>query len=542
MSNARNVLWIMSDQLRWDYLSCYGHPTLQTPNLDRLASRGVRFDRAYVQSTICGPSRMSFYTGRYVRSHGATWNGFPLRVGEPTLGDHLRDIDIDCVLVGKTHMVPDTDGMHRLGIDPESVIGVHTAQCGFTPFERDDGMHPEGLPYDRNPPYDDYLRRHGMDGDNPWEEWANSAEGPDGELLSGWLLKHAHLPARVPNEHSETPYLTRRGIDFMESAGDRPWLCHLSYIKPHWPYLAPAPYHDMYGPGDILPVVRSNAERMTDHPVYRAWQNQRVCRSFARDEVRERVVPAYMGLVKQLDDQMGVLFDYLEKSGRMDDTMIVFTSDHGDNLGDHWIGEKDLFHDCTVRVPLIVYDPRAEADATRGTANDALVEGIDLPPTFLDFFGGEAKPHILEGRSLDPLLHGTPTEWREYAISEYDYATRDSRLALDVDQANARLIMIFDGRWKYIHAEGFRPMLFDLESDPDELVDLGAEPAHEAVRKRLHEAMFGWSRRHHSRITRTPEQVERMTKAKEPPGVLIGFWDEDEIRAAGVASVHPPVD
>jgi arylsulfatase A-like enzyme len=540
MGKLRNVLWIMADQLRWDYLSCYGHPTLKTPNIDRLAQRGVRFGRAYVQSPICGPSRMSFYTGRYVRSHGATWNGFPLRVGEPTLGDHLRELGAECVLVGKTHMIPDTEGMKRLGIDPESIIGVHTAECGFTPFERDDGMHPDGY-YDRNPPYDSYLRAHGLDGDNPWEEWVNSAEDGDGSLLSGWLLKHADKPARVPEEHSETPYLTTRGIDFIKGAGDRPWLCHLSYIKPHWPYIVPSPYHDLYEPGDVIAPVRSNAERATDHPVYRAWQNHRVCQAFSRDEVRMRVIPAYMGLIKQLDDQMGRLFAYLEEAGRMDDTMIVFSSDHGDYLGDHWLGEKDLFHDASARIPLIVYDPRAEADATRGTVCDRLVEGIDLAPTFHELMGGEAKPHIMEGRSLAPILEGRDVAWRDYAISEYDYATRQSRLDLGLDQADARLLMCFDGRWKYIHAEGFRPLLFDLASDPDELVDLGAAPEHEAERARLHEALFAWARRHHSRITRTPAQIDRMAKSGEPPGILIGYWDEDEIRASGRTSVHPPV-
>ena len=540
MGKVHNVLWIMADQLRWDYLSCYGHPHLETPHIDRLAAKGVRFNRAYVQSPICGPSRMSFYTGRYVRSHGATWNGFPLRVGEPTLGDHLREIDAACVLVGKTHMIPDMEGMKRLGIDPESIIGVHTAECGFTPFERDDGMHPEGY-YDKNPPYDDYLREQGLDGDNPWEEWANSTEAEDGSLLSGWLLKHSDKPARVPEEHSETPYLTTRGIEFMEQAGDKPWLCHLSYIKPHWPYIVPPPYHNMYGPEHIIPPVRSNAERMTNHPVYKAWQNHRVCKAFARDEVRERVIPAYMGLIKQLDDQMGRLFAYLEESGRMEDTMIVVSSDHGDYLGDHWLGEKDLFHDASARIPLIIYDPREEADATRGTVNDDLVEGIDLVPTFLELMGGEAKPHILEGRSLVPLLEGRKTEWRNYAISEYDYATRQSRLELELDQADARLLMIFDGRWKYIHAEGFHPLLFDLETDPGELVDLGTDPEHEEKRTELHEALFAWARRHHTRITRTPEQIDRMAAGREPPGILIGYWDEDEIRESGRKSNHPPV-
>ena len=130
---SRNVLFIMCDQLRWDYLSCYGHPHLHTPNIDALAARGVRFTRAYTQATLCGPARMSAYTGRYVRSHGAHGNGSPLRIGEPTLGDHLNEIGVRNVLVGKTHMTPDTAGMKRLGIDPKSVIGVHASQCGFEP-------------------------------------------------------------------------------------------------------------------------------------------------------------------------------------------------------------------------------------------------------------------------------------------------------------------------------------------------------------------------------------------------------------------------
>lgn len=102
MAKARNILFIMFDQLRWDYLGCYGHPHLQTPNLDRLASRGVRFDRAHIQSPLCGPSRMSTYTGRYVHSHGACWNAVPLKVGERTMGDHLRDLGMSCHLIGKS--------------------------------------------------------------------------------------------------------------------------------------------------------------------------------------------------------------------------------------------------------------------------------------------------------------------------------------------------------------------------------------------------------------------------------------------------------
>ncbi len=138
----KNILFIMCDQLRFDYLSCAGHPRLKTPTIDALAARGVRFTRAYVQSPVCGPSRMSYYTGRYMRSHGSNWNNFPLRIGEPTLGQHLKALGVRNVLVGKTHMTADDEGMERLGIPKGSVIGVEAAQCGFEPYERDDGLHP----------------------------------------------------------------------------------------------------------------------------------------------------------------------------------------------------------------------------------------------------------------------------------------------------------------------------------------------------------------------------------------------------------------
>ncbi|MEM6387383.1 MAG: alkaline phosphatase family protein [Pseudomonadota bacterium] len=527
-----NVLWIMADQLRWDYLSCYGARHIETPNIDRLARQGLRFDRAYVQSPICGQSRMSFYTGRYVRSHGATWNGFPLRVGEPTLGDHLREIGVTSTLVGKTHMRPDTEGMKRLGIEPESTIGALVSECGFEVFVRDDGTNAATDHNRHAEDYEEYLRSHGMGGDTPWEEWANTAIGPDGKKKSGWLLETAPLPARVPKEHSETAWLTTRGIEFIEAQGDAPWLCHLSYIKPHWPYLAPAPYNDMYAASDVPPVNRRKGEH--EHPLMQTWADTRICKSFARNDVRDIVAPVYMGLIKELDDNLGRLFDFLESSGRMDDTMIVFCSDHGDNMGDHWLGEKDLFYDCSARVPLIIYDPRKEADQTRGTSVDNLVEGIDLVPTFLEFFGGPPKPHILEGRSLAPLLHGQPTEWRTHCISEYDYATRDARRAAHVDQNDARLVMVFDGRWKYIHVETMRPLLFDLETDPDELRDLGADPAYAAQIDRMRSLHFDWARQHHTRITRPTEIIEKMTDEREPQGIYIAYWDEEELVTDGL--------
>ena len=527
-----NILFIMCDQLRWDYLSCYGHPHLQTPNIDALAKRGVRFDRAYVQAPVCGPSRMSFYTGRYMRSHGSNWNRFPLRIGEPTLGDHLRGLGMRAVLVGKTHMQADTEGMERLGIDPNSSRGVLAAETGFEPFERDDGLHPD--PSKPRPRYDSWLAERGYPGENPWEHWANSGEAEDGTLHNGWLLVHADKPARVAEEDSETPYMTRRAMDFIdqaEASGEgRPWCVHLSYIKPHWPYIAPPPYHAMYGTDDIIPVCRSEAERHDPHPVRRALMEMRVGRNFSRDEVRERVIPAYMGLIKQIDDQMGVLFRFLDERGLTGNTIVVFTSDHGDYLGDHWMGEKDFFHECAVRVPLIVADPRPQADATRGTVCDRLVEAIDLVPSFIEIAGGTPPRHIVEGRSLLPLLRGEDVPWRRVAISEADYSMLEARLALGQPIPECRLFMVRDERFKLIHATGYRPILYDLATDPEEFHDLGADPAHEATRARLTRALLDWALTDHNRITMPDSKIAAYADGVQlRQGVIIGIWDEKEL-------------
>jgi arylsulfatase A-like enzyme len=458
----------MCDQLRWDYLSCYGHPRLATPNIDKLAARGVRFTRAYVQSPVCGSSRMSFYTGRYVQSHGATWNGVPLKVGEMTLGDYVRPLGVDCVLVGKTHMRADQEGMERLGIDPNSIIGVRVAECGFDPYERDDGLHgvgPEGRYDPQVPRYNQWLNEKGYTGENPWHDWANAAQGEGNRLASGWAMRHARKPARVAEEDSETPYMTRRAMDFIREAGDKPWCLHLSYIKPHWPYIAPAPYNTMYGPSDILPVIRSEEERRDPHPLLAEFMERRVGKTFARDEVREEVIPVYMGLIKQIDDQLGLLFAFMKERGLFENTLIVFTSDHGDYLGDHWMGEKDLFHEPSAKIPLIVYDPSDTANAARGTTCDELVESIDLIPTFLQGLGADPgeQSHRLEGRSLLPFLAGLgATPWRRFAISEYDYSLQPFSAKLGIEPRDAQLFMVADKRWKLIHAPGFRPMFYDL--------------------------------------------------------------------------------
>ncbi|MGX9356170.1 sulfatase-like hydrolase/transferase [Roseobacteraceae bacterium S113] len=526
---ARNVLFIMCDQLRWDYLGCTGHPTIRTPNIDALAARGVNFSRAYVQSPICGPSRACTYTGRYVRSHGSDYNNAPLRVGEWTLGDHLQSFGARAVLCGKTHAEADTDGLARLGIAPDSTKGRHIAEYGFDVWDRLDGLHPKFL--DQPSHYNDYLRAQGFDGDTPWQDWAATAVDTDGTLRNGWLNCYAHLPARIPEEHSETAYSTNRAIEFMDQAGDTPWCLHLSYIKPHWPMVAPAPYHEMYGPDDVIDVVRTEQERENAHPVYASNHAMAWSKLYEDPDQRARVIACYMGLITQIDDHVGRLMAYLERSGQSDDTMIIFTSDHGDYLGDHWMGEKLYFHDASVRVPLIVVDPTKDADRTRGKTDDRLVESIDLAPTIIDFMGGPLRDHILEGRSLVPLVQDTKIDWRKVAFAEADFSRLPARTALNQPTKESRMIMAFDGRWKYIYTQGQRPMLFDLEADPNELTDLGEDPRFDAERTRLKEAIFEWTLTARFRTTVPDSAIENRGPAFLR-GVVIGFWDEADLEAA----------
>jgi arylsulfatase A-like enzyme len=528
-----NILFIMYDQLRFDYLGCAGHPHLDTPNFDRVAARGVRFTNAYVQSPICGASRMCFYTGRYASSHGAQWNGFPLRVGEQTLGDHLRRTDMDCWLIGKTHMRADAEGMARLGLSPDSIIGARQAECGFDVWVRDDGLWAEGPDgfYDRNrSPYNAYLNEKGYDGDNPWADYANAGVEGD-EIASGWMFCNADKPANIREEDSETAWLTDRTIDFIDQAKG-PWCAHVSYIKPHWPYIVPAPYHGMYGPEHVPAPCRVEEERENPHPVYGAYMENRIAQAFQRDEVRAKVIPAYMGLIKQCDDHLGRILDHLEKTGQAQDTMIVLTSDHGDYLGDHWLGEKDLFHEQSVKVPLIVLDPRAEADATRGQSCDALVESIDLAATFVEAAGGTVPDHIIEGRSLLPWLHGETPDWRSFVVSEYDYSATPQAVKLGLEPRDARLFMLFDGRYKLIHAEGgFRPMLFDLQTDPEEFTDLAKGNTHAAEIDRLYGLLAQWGRRLSQRVTRSEEEIIAMRGHSLRKGILPFLYDGSEVPA-----------
>lgn len=516
-----NVLFLMCDQLRWDHLGCAGHPYLRTPNLDALASRGVRFSNAFVQSGVCGPSRMSFYTGRYPVTHGATWNRVPLSVGEVTLGEMLRGAGRSLALAGKTHVMPDRAGLARLGLEGASELATLLERGGFEEVDRYDGHHAPG----DESGYPAFLRARGYESDDPWTDYVISAVDADGRVVSGWHMRNVHLPSRVAEPHSETAYMTDRAIAYVERMGSRPWVLHLSYVKPHWPYLAPAPYHAMYRPEQCLPVVRSEAERRDAHPVVAAYRRHEESVSFSRDECIRVVRPAYQGLISQLDHHLGRLFERLDALGVLDDTLVLFTSDHGDFLGDHWLGEKELFYDTVQKVPLIVVDPRPAADATRGRVEQRFVESVDVVPTVLDALGVTAPSHRLEGASLVPLLHGAATpDWRSSTYSELDYSYRHARLMLGKDVHQCRAFSLRTARWRYVHWLDEPEQLYDLDADPDEMQDLGRDASTESVREAFRAKLLDFLARRRHRSTVTDESVERGTGAYKQAGVFFGQW------------------
>jgi arylsulfatase A-like enzyme len=517
----------MCDQLRWDYLSCYGHLKMHTPNIDSLATRGVRFANAYCQAPLCGPSRTSFYTGRYMSSHGVMANSDAMRLDDLTMADYLRPIGYRSALVGKADNHKDPEMLAAFGIDPESEYARAAACGGFEPYDWHEGLYPDAV-LPENQAYCAYLNRHGYPGKNPWQDYANSGEDKDGNVRSGWRLRNSIYPARVAEEHSETTYSTNRAIEFLEEQeGEQPWCLHLSYIKPHWPLIAPQPYHDLFGKTDIQTVVRADKELQNPHPVYAAFMEQEYSESFAREDVRESLIPVYMGLIRQIDDQLGRLFDYMKERDMFHQTLIVFTSDHGDYLGDHWLGEKDLFHEPSAKIPLIIVNPNSTADETRGSVCNEMVEAVDLLPTFVEYAGGNINHERVEGYSLMPLLrsHTAPGDWRQYAVSEIDYSDRGPRTLLNLPPYDCRATMIRHQRWKYIHHNLFRPQLFDLQKDPQELVDLGDDPAYQKVRANMRKLLIDWRHRLKPRVGAPFDNLAGMGPERdESLGIIIGRW------------------
>ncbi len=501
MSAPMNVLFITADQWRGDCLSSVGHPCLKTPNLDRLAADGVLFGQHFAQATPCGPSRACLYTGTYLQNHRSVINGAPLDARFTNVALEARKAGYNPSLFGYTDVSVDPR-RHAPG-DPalKSYGGVLP---GMTPVVHDDDEQALSWIAD--------LKDKGYAVPEGFLDVFRPADVDPKDVERGLTF----APARYSAQDSYTAFLTDEVIKYLSIRLDRPWFVHLSYLAPHPPFVAPEPYHAMYDPADVPRPVRAATveEESRQHPYLdyyihnqRGWglrydfDSKDNIKLGDRDILQARAT--YYGMMSEVDAHIGRLIDYLEEAGVYENTLVVFTSDHGEQLGDHWQFAKYGYFDQSFHVPLIVRDPGAAARAARGRRVDAFTENVDIMPTILDCLD-VTQPSQCDGESLIPFCRGeAPANWREEAHWGFDFRNfEDDRgnsvFGLQPDQCSVNVIR--DRRYKYVHFTALPALFFDLDEDPHELRNLADHPEYRGLVLEYAQKMLSWRMNHDERV------------------------------------------
>ena len=420
MAVESNVLLIMADEFARHVMGCAGHPLVRTPHLDRLAHRGVRFTQAYTNSPICVPARAALHTGRYVHDIRCWNSAQPYRGGQESWAHRLRRHGMDTVSAGKLHFRRTQDDN---GFAPE-----------LQPMHVKDGIGwAPGLL--RNPP-----------GDYP--------AAADLAAQVGALETEYHAYDRSVAA-AATGWLERR-----TGADGRPWALFVSFVSPHYPLAAPPRWFDLYRNAD-LPSPKPYAGNWREHPALRETLRFFDYDRYFDDASRDAAVRAYLGLIGFVDDLIGQVLAALDSAGFADNTTIIFTSDHGEMLGDFGLWTKQVMFEGSAGIPMILAGPGSAAGRTVGTP----VSLVDVFPTVLDAAGAPPAPGPLPGRSLMEIA-AAPDAPERPVLSEYHDGG-----------SITGAFMLRRGAWKLVHHEGFAPQLFDLSADPDEQHDLAREPA-----------------------------------------------------------------
>jgi arylsulfatase A-like enzyme len=457
-----NVLLITIDQWRGDSLSCAGHPCARTPNVDRLAARGVRFARHYAQAAPCGPSRASLLTGMYLHHHRAVGNGTPLDARFTNLALEMATAGYRPTLFGYT----DTTVDPRTVSDPDDPR-LRTYEGVLPGFEVEVQL-PEAADA-----WLAWLATKGYDVPaSVWDLYADrDADGPEaGDRGPTWA------PVKYASEHTEAAFLVERFVDWHRQRDGEDWFAHVTFLRPHPPYVAPAPWHDLVDPADVpLPVRHESPEAEgAEHPLVAGAMFVDEVRAPASERDVRQFRATYWGMLAEVDEKLGWLLDHLEASGDADDTLVVLTADHGEQLADHWLTEKLGYFEASYHIPLVVAGPGVVA----GAVVDDFTENVDLVPTVLTAVGAPV-PVQCDGAPLQPFLAGraAPVGWRDAAHWEWDY--RDPRIVelLGVPLAASNLAVLRDRHGKYVHFAGMPPAFYDLDADPGELHNVADDPA-----------------------------------------------------------------
>ncbi|MDP2374457.1 phosphoric/sulfuric ester hydrolase PehA [Reyranella sp.] len=489
MSAAKNVLLIVVDQWRGLMLPKLGADYLKLPNIDRLCAEGVTFRNHFTQAVPCGPARASLLTGQYLMNHRAVQNTIPLSNRFTNLAHELRRGGYDPALVGYTTTTPDP--RTAAPSDPRF----------FVLGDLMEGFHPVGA-FENRDAYFGWVASQGFKLP-PTREDIWLPQGGGATSSSGATSR----PAAIPKELSDTAWFTDRGLSYLRGRGDKPWFLHLGYYRPHPPFIAPAPYHEMYRSADMPRPVRaaSAAEEARQNALLGYYVNNVKQASFFQDgqglgsAMNEAEVAqmraTYCGLMTEIDDHLGRVFDYLKQTNQWDDTLIIFTCDHGEQLGDHHLLGKIGYFDESYRIPMIIRDPRAEANGTRGTIVECFTETIDTMPTILEWLGLDV-PRQCDGASLLPFCQGiAPVDWRTEVHYEFDfrdlyYSQPESSIGLPMDKCS--LAVVQDQHYKYVHFAALPPLFFDLKADPGQLVNRAGDPAYAARMGEYAAKMLTW--------------------------------------------------
>jgi arylsulfatase len=448
MSDLRpNILWYCTDQQRFDTIAALGYPHVRTPAIDSLVHDGVAFTHAYCQSPICTPSRSSFMTGLYpTRAHNTRNGNDTFPSSPPLLSKLIADSGYDCGMVGKFHL---TSSGHRT--EPRLDDGFSYWKFSHAP--RDD--------WEEGHDYADWVRDQGGD-------------------LDAMRESDDHVD---PALH-QTKWASDRSIEFMSQERSTPWMLCVNIYDPHPPFIPPRAYAERYN-ADDMPGPHYRDSDLKQQAKLSAVEFQDQVRTPAEHDARTKQA-LYYAMIEQLDEQFGRILAHLDATGQRDNTVIIFTSDHGETLGDHGLMYKGCrFYEGLVRVPLIVSWPGRFAE---GVVSDALVELLDLSATVVEA-AGLPQPDYMQGRSLAPILAGDadPNHHRDFVRCEY-FDALDTEFT---GGGGTFATMYRNRRYKLCnyHTQGLGE-LYDLQEDPWEFNDLWDSPDHATIRHELVQASF----------------------------------------------------
>ncbi len=435
-----NILILYTDQQRWDALGANGNPDIRTPNLDRLASEGVNFPRFFVQNPVCMPSRISLLSSRYPSSLGIYQNGTTVPDGTLVLPMMLHNYGYHSANLGKLHFLPHANRDHA---DPHPSYGFDTLVISDEPGCYDDAYR--AWVRDRAPDQLDLISLGLPPARAQWEAIMGAQPG----IVHPERQRPCGVPFPADDGLTHTAFVADQTIEFIRRHRSGPFMAIGGFYSPHSPWVTPQRFLDMYDPESLaLPAIPDG------------WQAPGNRKPVPEDELRS-IRQGYYGMVSEVDHHVGEILDCLETEGLAENTIVVFTADHGEYLGDyHHFGKGGPGVDCISRVPFVVRWP---AGAERNLTQEGIVEAVDVVPALLEACGIPIPPSV-QGRSLLPALRGQSDHGRDCALTE---------------AVNTRAIRT-DGYRYAVDREG-RETLYDLASDPGEYTNVASEPDYASV-------------------------------------------------------------